>query len=147
MQNNSDISNSTSVKPERSPIITVLFFFGIVMNIVSAIMTTTDYYTYDTIEYEPFLLVVCQDIINIVSLTLLLYWKPLGFYLYAINTLIAYIVLVTLTGAEYDLFDNHNGIRFHGEAEFAAVGAEQLSVSDSAAVSSVCSTWKSYKNV
>ena len=105
MQNNSDISNSTSVKPERSPIITVLIFFGIVMNIVSAIMTTSDYYTYDTIEYEPFLLVVCQDIINIVSLTLLLYWKPLGFYLYAINTLVAYIVLVMLTGTEYDLFD------------------------------------------
>ena len=105
MQNNSDISNSTSVKPERSPIITVLFFFGIVMNIVSAIMTTTDYYTYDTIEYEPFLLVVCQDIINVVSLILLLYWKPLGFYLYAINTLVAYIVLVMLTGTEYDLFD------------------------------------------
>ena len=105
MQNNNDISNSTSVKPERSPIITVLFFFGIVMNIVSAIMVTTDYYTYDTIEYEPFLLVVCQDIINIVSLILLLYWKPLGFYLYAINTLVAYIVLVMLTGTEYDLFD------------------------------------------
>ena len=105
MQNNSDISNSTGVKPERSPIITVLFFFGIVINIVSAIMTTTDYYIYEAIEYEPFLTVVCQDIINVVSLTLLLYWRPLGFYLYAINTLIAYIVLVTLTGAEYDLFD------------------------------------------
>ena len=105
MQNNSDISNSTGVKPERSPIITVLFFFGIVINIVSAIMTTTDYYIYETIEYEPFLTVVCQDIINVVSLILLLYWKPIGFYLYAINTLIAYIVLVTLTGAEYELFD------------------------------------------
>ena len=105
MQNNSDISNSTSVKPERSPIITVLFFFGIVMNIVSAIMVTADYYIYEAIEYEPFLLVVCQDIINIVSLMLLLYWKPLGFYLYAINTLVAYIVLVMLTGAEYELFD------------------------------------------
>ena len=105
MQNNSDISNSTSVKPERSPIITVLFFFGIVMNIVSAIMTTTDYYIYEAIEYEPFLTVVCQDIINVVSLILLLYWKSIGFYLYAINTLIAYIVLVTLTGAEYELFD------------------------------------------
>ena len=75
------------------------------MNIVSAVMVTSDYYTYDTIEYEPFLLVVCQDIINIVSLILLLYWKPLGFYLYAINTLVAYIVLVMLTGTEYDLFD------------------------------------------
>lgn len=75
------------------------------MNIVSAIMVTTDYYIYEAIEYEPFLLVVCQDIINIVSLTLLLYWKPLGFYLYAINTLVAYIVLVMLTGAEYELFD------------------------------------------
>ena len=105
MQNKNNILNSTSVKPERSPIITVLFFFGIVMNIVSAIMITADYYTYDTIEYEPFLLVVCQDIINVVSLILLLYWKSIGFYLYAINTLIAYIVLVTLTGAEYDLFD------------------------------------------
>ena len=105
MQNNSDISNSTGVKPERSPIITVLFFFGIVINIVSAIMTTTDYYIYEAIEYEPFLTVVCQDIINVVSLILLLYWKPIGFYLYAINTLIAYIVLVTLTGAEYELFD------------------------------------------
>ena len=105
MQNNSDISNSTSVKPERSPIITVLFFFGIVINIVSAIMTTTDYYIYEAIEYEPFLTVVCQDIINVVSLILLLYWKSIGFYLYAINTLIAYIVLVTLTGAEYELFD------------------------------------------
>lgn len=105
MQNNSEISNSTGVKPERSPIITVLFFFGIVINIVSAIMTTTDYYIYEAIEYEPFLTVVCQDIINVVSLTLLLYWKPLGFYLYAINTLVAYIVLVTLTGAEYELFD------------------------------------------
>ena len=105
MQNNSDISNSTGVKPERSPIITVLFFFGIVINIVSAIMTTTDYYIYETIEYEPFLTVVCQDIINVVSLILLLYWKSIGFYLYAINTLIAYIVLVTLTGAEYELFD------------------------------------------
>ena len=105
MQNNSDISNSTGVKPERSPIITVLFFFGIVMNIVSAIMTTTDYYIYEAIEYEPFLTVVCQDIINVVSLILLLYWKSIGFYLYAINTLIAYIVLVTLTGAEYELFD------------------------------------------
>ena len=79
MQNKNNILNSTSVKPERSPIITVLFFFGIVMNIVSAIMVTTDYYIYEAIEYEPFLLVVCQDIINIVSLTLLLYWKPLGF--------------------------------------------------------------------
>ena len=105
MQNNSDISNSTSVKPERSPIITVLFFFGIVMNIVSAIMTTTDYYIYEAIEYEPFLTVVCQDLINIVSLILLLYWKSIGFYLYAINTLIAYIVLVTLTGTEYEFFD------------------------------------------
>ncbi|MBQ8695724.1 MAG: hypothetical protein IJ513_08825 [Bacteroidaceae bacterium] len=105
MQNNSDISNSTGVKPERSPIITVLFFFGIVMNIVSAIMTTTDYYIYEAIEYEPFLTVVCQDIINVVSLILLLYWKSIGFYLYAINTLVAYIVLVTLTGAEYELFD------------------------------------------
>lgn len=105
MQNNSDISNSTGVKPERSPIITVLFFFGIVINIVSAIMTTTDYYIYEAIEYEPFLTVVCQDIINVVSLILLLYWKSIGFYLYAINTLIAYIVLVTLTGAEYELFD------------------------------------------
>ena len=105
MQNNSDISNSTGVKPERSPIITVLFFFGIVINIVSAIMTTTDYYIYEAIEYEPFLTVVCQDIINAVSLILLLYWKSIGFYLYAINTLIAYIVLVTLTGAEYELFD------------------------------------------
>lgn len=105
MQNKNNILNSTSVKPERSPIITVLFFFGIVMNIVSAIMVTTDYYIYEAIEYEPFLLVVCQDIINIVSLTLLLYWKPLGFYLYAINTLVAYIVLVMLTGAEYELFD------------------------------------------
>ena len=105
MQNNSDISNSTGVKPERSPIITVLFFFGIVINIVSAIMTTTDYYIYEAIKYEPFLIVVCQDIINAVSLILLLYWKSIGFYLYAINTLIAYIVLVTLTGAEYDLFD------------------------------------------
>lgn len=105
MQNKNNILNSTSVKPERSPIITVLFFFGIVMNIVSAIMETTDYYIYEAIEYEPFLLVVCQDIINIVSLTLLLYWKPLGFYLYAINTLVAYIVLVMLTGAEYELFD------------------------------------------
>mgnify|MGYP003293442661 CR=1 FL=1 len=109
MQNNSDISNSTGVKPERSPIITVLFFFGIVINIVSAIMTTTDYYIYEAIEYEPFLTVVCQDIINVVSLILLLYWKSIGFYLYAINTLIAYIVLVTLTGAEYELFDiKHN---------------------------------------
>lgn len=105
MQNISDISNSTGVKPERSPIITVLFFFGIVINIVSAIMTTTDYYIYEAIEYEPFLTVVCQDIINVVSLILLLYWKSIGFYLYAINTLIAYIVLVTLTGAEYELFD------------------------------------------
>ena len=105
MQNKNNILNSTSVKPERSPIITVLFFFGIVMNIVSAIMVTTDYYIYEAIEYEPFLLVVCQDIINIVSLTLLLYWKALGFYLYAINTLVAYIVLVMLTGAEYELFD------------------------------------------
>ncbi|MBP3407522.1 MAG: hypothetical protein J6K83_00080 [Bacteroidaceae bacterium] len=105
MQNNSDISNSTGVKPERSPIITVLFFFGIVINIVSAIMTTTDYYIYEAIEYEPFLTVVCQDIINVVSLILLLYWKSIGFYLYAINTLIAYIVLVTLTGTEYELFD------------------------------------------
>lgn len=105
MQNKNNILNSTSIKPERSPIITVLFFFGIVMNIVSAIMVTTDYYIYEAIEYEPFLLVVCQDIINIVSLTLLLYWKPLGFYLYAINTLVAYIVLVMLTGAEYELFD------------------------------------------
>ena len=105
MQNKNNILNSTSVKPERSPIITVLFFFGIVMNIVSAIMVTSDYYIYEAIEYEPFLLVVCQDIINIVSLTLLLYWKPLGFYLYAINTLVAYIVLVMLTGAEYELFD------------------------------------------
>lgn len=105
MQNKNNILNSTSVKPERSPIITVLFFFGIVMNIVSAIMVTADYYIYEAIEYEPFLLVVCQDIINIVSLTLLLYWKPLGFYLYAINTLVAYIVLVMLTGAEYELFD------------------------------------------
>lgn len=105
MQNNNDILNSTGVKPERSPIITVLFFFGIVMNIVSAIMTTTDYYIYEAIEYEPFLTVVCQDIINVVSLILLLYWKSIGFYLYAINTLIAYIVLVTLTGAEYELFD------------------------------------------
>ena len=105
MQNNNDISNSTGVKPERSPIITVLFFFGIVINIVSAIMTTTDYYIYEAIEYEPFLTVVCQDIINVVSLILLLYWKSIGFYLYAINTLIAYIVLVTLTGAEYELFD------------------------------------------
>lgn len=105
MQNKNNILNSTSVKPERSPIITVLFFFGIVMNIVSAIMVTTDYYIYEAIEYEPFLLVVCQDIINIVSLTLLLYWKPLGFYLYAINTLVAYIVLVMLTGAEYESFD------------------------------------------
>ena len=105
MQNNSDISNSTGVKPERSPIITVLFFFGIVINIVSAIMTTTDYYIYEAIEYEPFLTVVCQDIINLVSLILLLYWKSIGFYLYAINTLTAYIVLVTLTGAEYELFD------------------------------------------
>ena len=105
MQNKNNILNSTSVKPERSPIITVLFFFGIVMNIVSAIMKTTDYYIYEAIEYEPFLLVVCQDIINIFSLTLLLYWKPLGFYLYAINTLVAYIVLVMLTGAEYELFD------------------------------------------
>ena len=105
MQNKNNILNSTSVKPERSPIITVLFFFGIVMNIVSAIMVTTDYYIYEAIEYEPFLLVVCQDIINIVSLILLLYWKPLGFYLYAINTLVAYIVLVMLTGAEYELFD------------------------------------------
>ena len=105
MQNNSDISNSTGVKPERSPIITVLFFFGIVINIVSAIMTTTDYYIYEAIEYEPVLTVVCQDIINVVSLILLLYWKSIGFYLYAINTLIAYIVLVTLTGAEYELFD------------------------------------------
>ena len=105
MQNNSDISNSTGVKPERSPIITLLFFFGIVINIVSAIMTTTDYYIYEAIEYEPFLTVVCQDIINVVSLILLLYWKSIGFYLYAINTLIAYIVLVTLTGAEYELFD------------------------------------------
>ena len=105
MQNNRDISNSTDVKPERSPIITVLFFFGIVINIVSAIMTTTDYYIYEAIEYEPFLTVVCQDIINVVSLILLLYWKSIGFYLYAINTLIAYIVLVTLTGAEYELFD------------------------------------------
>ena len=105
MQNKNNILNSTSVKPERSPIITVLFFFGIIMNIVSAIMVITDYYIYEAIEYEPFLLVVCQDIINIVSLTLLLYWKPLGFYLYAINTLVAYIVLVMLTGAEYELFD------------------------------------------
>lgn len=105
MQNNSDISNSTGVKPERSPIITVLFFFGIVINIVSAIMTTTDYYIYEAIEYEPFLTVVCQDIINVVSLILLLYWKSIGFYLYAINSLIAYIVLVTLTGEEYELFD------------------------------------------
>lgn len=105
MQNNSDISNSTGVKPERSPIITVLFFFGIVINIVTAIMTTTDYYIYEAIEYEPFLTVVCQDIINVVSLILLLYWKSIGFYLYAINTLIAYIVLVTLTEAEYELFD------------------------------------------
>ena len=105
MQNKNDILNSTSVKLERSPIITVLFFFGIVMKIVSAIMVTTDYYIYEAIEYEPFLLVVCHDIINIVSLTLLLYWKPLGFYLYAINTLVAYIVLVMLTGAEYELFD------------------------------------------
>ena len=105
MQNNSDISNSTGVKPERSPIITVLFFFGIVINIVSAIMTTTDYYIYEAIEYEPFLTVVCQDIINVVSLILLLYWKSIGFYLYAINTLIAYIVLVTLTGTEYEFFD------------------------------------------
>ena len=105
MQNNSEISNSTGVKPERSPIITALFFFGIVINIVSAIMTTTDYYIYEAIEYEPFLTIVCQDIINVVSLILLLYWKSIGFYLYAINTLIAYIVLVTLTGAEYELFD------------------------------------------
>lgn len=105
MQNNSDISNSTGVKPERSPIITLLFFFGIVINIVSAIMTTTDYYIYEAIKYEPFLIVVCQDIINAVSLILLLYWKSIGFYLYAINTLIAYIVLVTLTGAEYELSD------------------------------------------
>ena len=105
MQNKNNILNSTSVKPERSPIITVLFFFGIVMNIVSAIMVTTDYYIYEAIEYEPFLLVVCQDIINVVSLTLLLYWRPLGFYLYAINTLVAYIVLVMLTGTEYELFD------------------------------------------
>lgn len=105
MQNNSDISNSTGVKPERSPIITVLFFFGIVINIVSAIMTTTDYYIYEAIEYEPFLTVVCQDIINVVSLILLLYWKSIGFYLYAINTLVAHIVLVTLTGTEYELFD------------------------------------------
>lgn len=105
MQNKNDILNSASVKPERSPIITVLFFFGIAMNIVSAIMVTSDYYIYEAIEYEPFLLVVCQDIINIVSLTLLLYWKPFGFYLYAINTLVAYIVLVMLTGAEYELFD------------------------------------------
>lgn len=105
MQNNSDISNSTGVKPERSPIITLLFFFGIVINIVSAIMTTTDYYIYEAIKYEPFLIVVCQDIINAVSLILLLYWKSIGFYLYAINTMIAYIVLVMLTGAEYDLSD------------------------------------------
>lgn len=100
MQSTTITPEKPAVKPERSPIITVLFFFHIAINIVLAIMATLNYYVIDSIEYEFFIGGVCQSAILTTSLILLLCWRFWGFYLFSFGALAPCVFIIAIKGIE-----------------------------------------------
>ena len=99
MKNDTNKQGKTNIEPTRSPIITVLLFFNIVVSVISAVYTAIECITCGMDIIPTTRLII--DIITTTSLALLLNWKISGFYLYAVNAL-ADIVIMTTVFRVYD---------------------------------------------